>query len=248
MRPFVQHYDAIYNDKDYRFDTEILRGLVKTLHRPAILEIGSGTGNQSLLLSQWADVTAVETDADFTQIMQRKLSTQSIELFCGDIGALAKDGFDGAAAYFHVVNYIHEQNALVHLLNEIARRLKPGAVFLFDMWHAECVLHDPPKPVIRAKSFDNHIGKGKVLQHIIPHMDVSARRISLDYNITVEYEQASSPAPFTERIDLHLWRRDEIVDALAQAGFHDTQFFDARLYPQALSAQSWTACVVAQQQ
>ncbi|MBY0428468.1 MAG: rRNA adenine N-6-methyltransferase family protein, partial [Alphaproteobacteria bacterium] len=89
MRPFVQYYDAIYSDKNYRADTDILRGLVTSSVRPSILEIGSGTGNQTLLLQEWADVTAVETDTDFAQCLRKKCATHpSIKVFDVDIGGV----------------------------------------------------------------------------------------------------------------------------------------------------------------
>jgi SAM-dependent methyltransferase len=247
MRPFVHYYDAIYSDKNYLAETEILHGLVKSPARPAILEIGSGTGNQSTLLSTWADVTAVETDADFASVMRGKCAaTKSVTLFEGDIAKLAASGFDGAAAYFHVANYIHDASALAHLLNEMGKRLKSGAPILFDMWHAECVLNDPPGRVERIKQYDNYLGRGRVTQRIDPSMDAAKRNVTLNYTVTIECSDGKpSPTPFTETIHLHLWRQDEIVTALRNAGFGDAAFYDSKTYPQAATPQSWAVWVVA---
>ncbi|MDX1922030.1 MAG: class I SAM-dependent methyltransferase [Alphaproteobacteria bacterium] len=247
MRPFVQYYDAIYSDKDYHADAEILRGLVKHASRPNILEIGSGTGNQSLQLCKWADVTAVETDADFADVMQKKCATQSaIKLFQGDIGKLAAHGFDAAAAYFHVVNYIHDADALAHLFRETAKRLKSNAPFLFDMWHAECVLADPPRDTTRSKDFDNYLGSGMVVQTILPQLDVTSRKVTLNYKIVLQ--GITGVAPFTETIRLHLWQQNEIVGVLQRAGFTDVTFYDGRSYPQAATPQSWALWVTARKQ
>ena len=246
MRPFVQHYDAIYSDKDYRADTEILRGLVKPPARPHLLEIGAGTGNQTLLLNEWADVTAVETDADFMEILRQKCAAQpSITIFEKDIGALPAMQGDGAAAYFHVVNYIHDEHTLAHLFKEIAGRLKPKAPFLFDMWHGECVMSDPPRATTRVKAFSNYLGKGIVTQIIKPALDMPRRTVTLNYTITVEMEDQAALAPFDETIRLHLWRQNEIVAALRQAGFYEIEFHDGRNFAQAATAQSWTLWVTA---
>lgn len=242
MRPFVQHYDAIYSDKNYRADTEILRSLVTGAARPSILEIGSGTGNQSLLLNEWADVTAVETDADFAQILRVKTSLHSsIHVYDVDVGGLPHTAHDGAAAYFHVVNYIHHASDLLHLFRQIAKRLKPGAPFLFDMWHGECVLNDPPREATRVKPFDHHAGQGKVTQIIKPQLDSRTHNVTLNYTITVEPEGAT----FNETIRLHLWQQGEIVDALRQAGFSDISFHDGRDVAKAATPASWALWVVA---
>jgi SAM-dependent methyltransferase len=246
MRPFVQYYDAIYSDKNYQADTDILRGLVRRSARPNILEIGSGTGNQSALMCQWAKVTAVETDGDFLEVMRSKKLSSDITLFSGDIGALSAEYFDGAAAYFHVVNYIHQPNALTHLLSEIFKRLKPGAPILFDMWHAECVLHDPPRETTRTKPFDNYLGIGQVTQCITPQLDTINRNVTLNYTITIA--GSITPEPFTETIALHLWTQDEIVGALRGCGFTDIRFYDGRSYPAPATAQSWALWVVAKKE
>lgn len=244
MRPFVQYYDAIYSDKNYRADAEILRGLLKGMAHPSVLEIGSGTGNQSLRLSEWADVTAVETDKDFASVMRKKCSAHpAITLFEGDIAQLPTRNFDAAAAYFHVVNYIHDAAALSHLFTEISKRLKQGAALLFDMWHAECVLADPPKDTTRTKAFDNMVGKGEVTQIIKPELDVAKRNVTLNYTIAID--GIAGATPFTETIHLHLWQQDEIVNALQAAGFTDVNFFDGRSYPQAATQRSWALWVTA---
>lgn len=242
MRPFVQYYDAIYSDKNYRADTDILRGLVTSSARPTILEIGSGTGNQTLLLQEWADVTAVETDTDFVQYLRQKCSAHSsVKVFDVDIGGVPVIAYDGAAAYFHVVNYISTMNGLTHLFSEVAKRLKPSAPFLFDMWHGECVMGDPPRATTRIKQYHNHMGKGQVTQAISPQLDYRARNITLDYKITVE----PHGIVFNETIRLHLWQQNEIVNALHHAGFSNVQFHDGRNFANPATSQSWTLWVTA---
>lgn len=240
MRPFVQHYDTIYSDKNYCADVEILRGLVTAKH-PKLLEIGAGTGNQTLLLGKWADVTAVETDADFAQILRQKTSMHSsIKVFDVDVGGLPAMQCDGAAAYFHVVNYIHDASALLHLFKHIAKRLKQGGIFLFDMWHGECVLNDPPRADTRVKPLD----AGKVTQIIKPQLDAGTRLVTLNYAITVE-RNGKAATQFNETIRLHLWRQDEIVSLLRLAGFKDVVFHDGRNFAISATAQSWALWVTA---
>lgn len=247
MRPFVQYYDATYSDKDYGKDNEIFRSIVKPAHRPKILEIGSGTGNQTLLIAQWADVVAVEMDTDFSQVMRQKIAAQpAITIFEGDIGKLEDSNFDGAGAFFNVINYIHGRDALLHFFRSIAERLKLGAAMVCDMWHAEAVLLDGPKETTRIKHYDNYLGKGTVTQTIVPTLNEQTRAIALDYNISYESQHGSIiPAPFVERIDMFLWLEHEMIDVLHEAGFDEIEFYDGRNYPSPMTPESWTLWVVA---
>lgn len=247
MRPFVQYYDATYSDKDYQRDNAIFRGLIHTSHRPKILEIGSGTGNQSLLIADWADVVAVEMDADFSNVMRRKIAGKpSIKLFEGDVGQLQEHEFDGAGAFFNVINYIHGRDALLHFFRAIVQRLKPGAVMAFDMWHGEAVLHDGPTQTTRIKHYDNYLGKGTVTQTIIPTLNTQTRAVSLDYNIAYETSDGSTiPEPFVERIEMFLWLEHEIKDVLYEAGFATVDFYDGRDYPSPMTPDSWIIWITA---
>ncbi len=246
MRLFVEYYDAIYSDKNYKVDADIMRSLVKTAARPSILEIGSGTGNQSLLLAEWANIAAVEMDKDFANAMRKKCAgNNAITLFEGDISGLDANGFDGAAALFHVLNYVPDHTAMLHLFKETAKRLKSGAPFLFDMWHAECALVDEPYETTRVKVFDNYLGKGKATQTIYPTFNTQTRDIRLDYDIVVELEGRAEPVHVTETINMHLHLEGEVAGALREAGFSDITFYDVKNYPELANDKSWTMWVVA---
>jgi SAM-dependent methyltransferase len=246
MRPFAYYYDAIYCDKDYRKDNQILRDLVPISHRPKILEIGSGTGNQTVCLARWADVVAVETDADFASVMRSKGIPPHVTLFEGDIAGLSDKDFDAAAAFFNVINYIYGRDVLLHFFKAIAARIKQGAILTFDMWQAEAVIQDPPQITTRIKPYNNRLGVGSVTQIIAPHLNVTARDIALVYNITVEpMDGHVPPAAFSETLHMFLWLKNEVIDVLHEAGFSDVQFADGRNYPSALTPQSWINWVTA---
>src|SRR5262249_19094849 len=109
-RPFVAHYDEIYVDKDYGKDIRDFLALSGAGSAARLLEIGAGTGNQTLRLAAVAaSVVAVEIDADFAAVASPKLAAvPNVTLHRGRLESLAASSFDAAAAFFHVLNYVED--------------------------------------------------------------------------------------------------------------------------------------------
>src|SRR5580658_6850839 len=101
-RRFAEYYDHIFVDKYYDKD---INDFVHLAARPdlanlRVLEIGAGTGNQSLRLSKLcARVTAVETDPDFAAVLEAKIAAVkavNITLISKSIDHLPNVSFDAA--------------------------------------------------------------------------------------------------------------------------------------------------------
>lgn len=219
-RPFVEHYDALYADKDYDADIAAFESLAGALAGRKVLEIGAGTGNHSRRLAARAGrLVSVETDPDFGEVLRRK----SIACFVGPLAELPESQFDAAAAFFHVLNYV-DGGSMAGFLAALAARLKPGAPFVTDLWNAAAVASDPPRAERREKP-------GGVVQEIRPAVD--GRRVTLDYRI-----RAGGQA-FTERLALHLWFQEELKMLLENAGFTDIAWWDYRRFPAPADERSW---------
>jgi SAM-dependent methyltransferase len=217
-RPFVEHYDELYADKDYDADIAAFESLAGPLAGRTVLEIGAGTGNHSRrLAARAAALVSVETDPDFGEILQRK----GIPCFLGSLQGLPQKRFDAGAAFFDVLNYIEQMPAF---LAALAERLKPGAPFVADLWNPAAVASDPPRAERREKA-------GGVVQEILP--TVLGRRVTLEYRI-----RAGGQA-FTERLALHLWYQEELKMLLEQAGFADIAYWDYRRFPAPADERSW---------
>ena len=238
-RPFAQHYDAIYADKNYDRDIQVFEELAHApwLADKRVLEIGAGTGNHTLRLStKVGHLVSVETDADFAKVLSHKLSRgapQNIAFFEGPVENLFEMGFDAAVAFFHVLNYINKEQS-ASFLNGLAYRLKPGACFIADLWNGAAALIDPPREEIREKEF----GDKHVIQRIRPSLDVARRTVTLNYQIDIERGGLTEQS-FSEQIALYLWERDELAIALTRAGFSNIMFWDYRQFPAPATPESW---------
>jgi SAM-dependent methyltransferase len=237
-RPFAQHYDDIYADKNYQRDIEVFEQLAGAapLANKHVLELGAGTGNHSFRLApKVSRLVSIEIDTDFAAILRAKLAgaaMPNIAFFDDPVEKLSEMGFDAAVAFFHVLNYIGPQQ-LTMFLNGLAARLKPGACFVGDLWNGAAALLDPPRAETRQKNFADK----SVTQEIRPTLDRARHTVTLDYEI--EIAAGGRSERFSERILLYLWQREEWVSAFARAGFSQVNFWDYQLFPQPAGPQSW---------
>ncbi|MDP1601634.1 MAG: class I SAM-dependent methyltransferase, partial [Legionella sp.] len=187
VRPFARHYDAIYADKDYDSDISVLSTLCNSgdLSASRVLEIGAGTASHTVrLASRVKELVSVEIDPDFAALARRKIEAAAptnVQFSSSPLDQLADGGFDGAAAFFHVLNYIPSNDRLP-FLRALSARLVPGAWFVTDMWNGDAVLRDPPRCETRNKT----AGTTTIQQKITPAIDAAAGAVTLGYEIDID--------------------------------------------------------------
>lgn len=224
-RPFVAHYDMLYADKDYDKDVRdflSLTGLSTPIETP-LLEIGAGTGNQTIRLAKLSkQPSCVEIDPDFVEMLRAKVTPAShphVEVVDAPIAALRGRDFTAAVAFFHVLNYIG-RDAMSGFIGDLAACLAPDADFVADIWHGEAALADPPRHEIRHKRNLGH----DIRIEVTPRIDAHAREVVLKYDIVIADDTA--PVVIAERLQLFLWSKRELTELLTAAGFVDVAFFD----------------------
>ena len=241
-RPFALHYDAIYADKEYGGDIEVLEAYAGPLAAKRLLELGAGTGNHTLRLApRVAALACLEIDPDFSEILAAKLAAAAlpnVSRYACRLQELPASGFDAAAAFFHVLNYIGPGEMEIFIAS-LAGRLRSGASFVADLWNGAAALRDPPREERREK----RSAAGRVTQHIRPELDRDRRMVTLNYDISLE--KAAVTQTFRERLVLFLWLREELDTLLCKAGFTDVRFFDYRSWREPATDRSWRVWLLA---
>ena len=237
VRPFARHYDSIYSDKDYQSDIAVLTTMCgEDLAARQVVEIGAGTGNHTVRLARLVrKLVSIEIDPDFAEMTQLKIrdtASTNVDFQAVPLEKLPTFDFDGAAAFFNVLNYITPERRQ-SFIEALAARLKPGSWFVTDLWNGELVLRDPPHPETREKKH----GTTNVRQEITPVLDAEAGTVRLSYNI--EVAQKGSIERFTEELIMHVWRLGELEYMLKEAGFTDIEFRDRRGFPEGANDRSW---------
>lgn len=153
------YYDLLYADKDYVGEARYVAGRL----RPActsILELGSGSGIHAFLLAEAGyDVSGVErSPAMLGRARERAGATPPT---AGPLAFIAGDArsirlgrtFDAVISLFHVVSYQTTDNDVAAMFTTAAEHLRPGGLFLFDIWYGPAVLSQ--RPTVRVKRMRN---------------------------------------------------------------------------------------------
>jgi SAM-dependent methyltransferase len=160
---YAQYYDLLYQDKDYAQEANFIHQLISTYAPQAqnLLELGSGTGRHAeYLAEQGYSLTGVERSPEMLSRCAQRQITQSPEIrerltfVEGDLRQIRLNRqFDCVLSLFHVISYQTTNNDLLTAFNTVAQHLKPGGIFIFDVWYGPAVLRDLPQ--VRIKRLQN---------------------------------------------------------------------------------------------
>jgi SAM-dependent methyltransferase len=160
---YARYYDLLYQDKDYIREAQFIDKLIQT-NAPAattILELGCGTGNHALLLAKEGySLHGVDLSAEMLRSANERRDRVSPELAArlqfshGDLRHVRLDlQFDVVVSLFHVISYQTTNEDLFAAFATANTHLKPGGLFIFDVWYGPAVLSDPP--TVRIKRLEN---------------------------------------------------------------------------------------------
>jgi SAM-dependent methyltransferase len=160
---YARYYDLLYRDKDYAGEAQFIDRLIRS-HAPTaqtILELGCGTGTHAILLAKAGyDLHGVDLSPEMLETAARRRAELPPELASklqfspGDARTVRVEGtFDVVISLFHVVSY-QTTNADLHAAFATAKQhLKPGGIFIFDIWYGPTVLTD--RPTLRVKRLED---------------------------------------------------------------------------------------------
>jgi SAM-dependent methyltransferase len=145
-------YDAIYRDKDYEGEVDLVErilarnGLVGSRE---ILDLGCGTGSHALRLAHRGH-SIVGIDRSPFMLMQARAKravgcASRAEFHEGDIRKVdLGKRFDAVLMMFTVLGYQLDDADLMATLGVVRLHLKPSGLFIFDVWNGPAVLAQIP--------------------------------------------------------------------------------------------------------
>jgi SAM-dependent methyltransferase len=143
---YAKTYDAIYGNKNYAHECDILEQLFETKSSViSILDLGCGTGGHAAELSKRDyRITGLDQSAEMIKIAQSK-NLPSCKFRQEDICSYHLDQkFDAVILMFNVIGYIPDEDRLKALLSTARQHLIPDGMLIFDFWYAPAVRKNPP--------------------------------------------------------------------------------------------------------
>ena len=183
---YANVYDALYQDKDYAIECDLLECIFREYGKEpikTILDLGCGTGNHTLLLAERGfEVTGIDCSQEMLDAAQIKAQSKSLpsKFYLGDIRQvnLGKK-FDVVLMMFAVLGYQVENSDVLAALKAARHHLNPGDLLILDVWYGPAVLAQRPTDRIKVTS----ISDSKILRAASGDLDIRHHVCTVQYHL-----------------------------------------------------------------
>jgi len=204
---YAQAYDLLYLDKDYPAECDLIENIFhrygdKPISR--VLDLGCGTGNHAFpLASRGYEVVGIERSesmlAQACNKLAHALTKPKLSYRTGDIRRVKLENeFDAVLMMFAVLGYQLENKDVLAALKTARQHVRPGALFIYDVWYGPAVLHQRPSERSRVIP----TADGKILRIASGQLDVSRHLCSVHFNLW----KISGKCIVSETEETHLMR------------------------------------------
>ncbi len=184
---YADSYDAIYQEKDYRTECDLIERLFKAYgdgQIRTILDLGCGTGSHAISLSaRGFEVIGVDRSASMLAQARKKASPAERDAFYqADIQSLNLGRrFDAALLMFAVLGYQLDNAGVTATLRTARRHLRSGGLLLFDVWYGPAVIFQRPSERVKIVLTSN----GKILRAASSELDTSHQSCTVRFHVSI---------------------------------------------------------------
>ena len=181
-------YDALYAEKDYEAECDLIERLFKTYgdgQIKSVLDLGCGTGNHALPLSMRGfEVIGVDRSESMLAQARSKATTSGraardafyqADIRSVDLGRR----FDAVLMMFAVLGYQLENADVIEAFRAARRHLNRGGLLLFDVWYGPAVLFQRPSERIKTIPTST----GKILRVSSSELDTNRHICTVHYHV-----------------------------------------------------------------
>ncbi len=200
---YARYYDLLYHDKPYQEEAGYIRKLILTYVPEAqdLVELGCGSGIHAEHLARTGfEVTGVDVSEWMLDRAAARLTglskdlAQRLRFVKGDVRTVRLGmQADAVISLFHVMSYQSENTDLEAMFVSAREHLRPGGIFVFDVWYGPAVLTD--RPVVRVKKLEDEALR--ITRIATPILHPARNLVDVHYRIIVQ-EKATGCCSETE--------------------------------------------------
>jgi SAM-dependent methyltransferase len=184
---YSDSYDALYADKDYGAECDLVEGIFKRSDRPvrSLLDLGCGTGRHSVEFARRGyEVVGVDLSEGMLKRARRRaidVAPSRATFLRGDIQTIGLDRrFDAVLSMFAVVGYQITDAAVRATLANVRLHLEPGGLFVFDVWYGPAVIAVGPSERVRVIEIED----GEIERRAVGTLELDGHVCSVKYRLT----------------------------------------------------------------
>lgn len=245
----ASQYDALYEDKNYQAECDTLEEIFRRFGHGVtrhILDLGCGTGGHAIPLSQRGyEVVGVDRVSSMIEIARHKASRNASPRLprfeVGDIRSFELGHtVDAVICMFAVLGYQTSNADLFAALRTIQRHLKPGGVFVGDIWYGPAVLKQRPSDRLKQA----WTGDQRIIRVSKARLDTARDLVEVTFHLwCLRADQVIQESQETHYI--RYFFLPEVEFFLSQAGLELLNVFACGQPDQPPSEETWNATIVA---
>ena len=240
---YARYYDLLYKSKDYAGETAYVHALIQK-YKPgagSVLNLGCGTGKHDACLEKLGyEISGVDLSETMLAEAHKRAIPGKLQFFQGDARTVDLGRtFDVVVSLFHVMSYQTTDDDVSAAFQTAHRHLKGGGIFIFDFWHGEGVLSDPPS--VRVKELEDDVVR--IVRTAKPVMHRERDVIDVNYDIQVTDKTSGRERELRETHRMRFFFLTGLRRFLSRAGFEVKDSF-AWMSDKPLAA-AWYGVVIA---
>jgi SAM-dependent methyltransferase len=244
---YAKYYDLLYQDKDYKAESNYISSLIKKHHPETkkILEFGSGSGIHGRLLGDLGyQVYGIERSQQMIDLGNEKAklveTASNFSCLLGDCTETSiGNDFDAVISLFHVISYQTSNEYITAMLKNAYKQLKHGGIFIFDYWYAPAVWNY--RPTLRVKKVEN--SELKITRIAEPECWEDTNRVDVNYLTFIEDLSSGKISKIQETHEMRAFDLDEITQFSSSTGFEVLQS-EAWMTQDSPSPKTWGVCSI----
>lgn len=250
---YSKYYDLLYREKDYSGESEYVLNLVERYGANnqrknwKLLELGSGSGGHAAHIAPVIEkLVGVERSHEMAMQASSK-AIRNFEIIEGDIAQLhahlplqyQQTQFDAVISLFHVVSYINANSDLKSCFHSVYNSLKPGGVFIFDVWFAPAVFWLRPEQRVKQMR-DDSISVERTANSSI---DISSNVVTVHFSTHITDNISGETTTLNETHPMRCFGVPEIALLADDAGL-ELVCVEEFLTGKPASVETWGVCFV----
>ncbi len=209
------YYSIEKENRNIDNDIRMVRTLVKDIKKPALLDIGCGTGEHAHKLTMLdINCTGIDSSSAMIKIAKTRFP-HSIRFMQKDMRDFNfSEEFDIAVSLFGSIDYLINEEEIHAVLRNTERSLKPGGIGVLEVWNALPIKKIKEKPLgfISKTMYEDKVIERRRGFRLLNNDESTIVEVNYDYNI-------SGDTIIKDRHVMRAFTCDEIMQYLTANGF-----------------------------